>query len=183
MNTSSEITPVYIQTPVIPIEEERKLLLGWSAPSRPFKKRDKDFFTTITVMAILFIVILFFMKDFLVILVVMALVFLVYVLATVPPESVDNSIYTTGLQNGLHSYAWPDLLYYWFEDKWGQKMMIARTRNKLPGAVYMLLNTHSPEEIENLIGTRLVKRDSGENAWLDKAATWLSEKVPLEKTK
>jgi hypothetical protein len=183
MNTSSDFVPPVVSAPIVAaVPEDKKLLLEWSAPSRPFKKRDKDFFTTISVMAILFIVILFFMKEFLVILVVMALVFLVYVLATVPPEAVTNSIFTTGLQNGLHGYGWQDLQYYWFEDKWGQKMLVARTKNNLPGAVYMLLNGQTPDQIENMIGTRLLKKDAGDNAWMDRAATWLSEKVPLEKS-
>jgi len=162
--------------------EEKKLLLEWTAPSRPFKRRDKDFFTTVTTMAVLFIVILLFMKEFLVVLVVMAFVFLIYVLATVPPEPIQNTIYTTGLQNGVHFYSWSDLLFYGFDNKWEQPMLVARTRTKLPGAVYMLLGDISRERVEEVIGTRLPYQSGSENSWMDRTASWLSEKVPLDKT-
>ncbi len=170
------------RTVVEPVVEEKRLLLEWEAPSRPFKKRDKDFFTTITVMAILFIVILLFMKEFLVVLVIVAFLFLVYVLSTVPPENIKNSIYTTGLQTGIHSYSWADLMYYTFDYKWGQPMLVARTKARLPGAVYMLLADQTREKLEELIGTRLPLREAPENTWMDQTATWLSKKVPLEKS-
>jgi hypothetical protein len=183
---SSSVMPPQnvIQTPVIQVvpEEEKRLLAEWSAPSRPFKKRDKDYFTTVTTMAILFIVILFFLKEFLVILVVIAIVFLTYALSTIPPENIDNAIYTTGLKNGKHFYSWLDLQYYWFENKWGNNpMLVARTRAALPGAVYMLMGTVSREKIEEAIGTRLSFNQSMDNSWMDRASGWLSRVVPLEK--
>jgi len=186
MNTDPHTNPPVlppepqIVVPVV-VAEEKKLLLDWTAPSRPFKKRDKDFFTTVTTMAVLFVVILFFMKEFLVILVVIAFVFLVYVLSTVPPELIKNQIYTTGIQNGTHSYSWSELFFYTFDYKWGQPMMVARTRASLPGAIYLLLGDVPREKIEEVIGTRLAMRDVPENSWMDRSASWLSKKVPLEK--
>ncbi len=164
-------------------EEEKKLLLQWRSPSRPFKKRDKDFFTTVTIMAILSIVILFFMREFLVIAVVIAFVFLVYVLYTVPPDDIDNEIFTTGIKNGNHFYAWPDLLYYWFEKRWGNDIMVARTKASLPGSIYLLLREPATrEQIEQVIGTRLILKDSKDTSAVDRAAEWVSKKFPLEKT-
>lgn len=187
METSAQSAPQDI--PVQPsttaplyFDEEKRLLLKWSSPSRPFKKRDKDFFTTVTIMAILSIVILFFMREFLVIAVIIALVFLVYVLYTVPPENIDTEVYTTGIKAGNHFYAWPDLLYYWFENRWGNEMMVARTKANLPGAVFILLGPMTREQVEQAIGTRLILRDSADSAWIDRAANWLGKKFPLEKS-
>lgn len=171
-----------LRTENIIAEEEKKLLLSWRAPSRPFKKRDKDFFTTVTIMAILTIVILFFMREFLVIAVVIALVFLVYVLYTVPPEDIDNAVYTTGINNGNHFYAWPELYYYWFESRWGNDILVARTRAKLPGAIYVLLKDPATKyKIEEVIGSRLLLKETRELMWIDRAADWLTKKFPLEK--
>lgn len=170
-------------TPIIISEEEKKLLLSWKSPSRPFKKRDKDFFTTVTIMAILSIVILFFMREFLVIAVVIALVFLVYVLYTVPPEEVENSVYTTGIANGLHFYSWPELTYYWFESRWGHDILVARTRASLPGSIYVLLREPATKaRVEEVIGTRLMVKNTIDNSFIDRAAGWLTRKFPLEKS-
>ncbi|MDQ3098295.1 MAG: hypothetical protein M3Q44_00945 [bacterium] len=172
------VAPQTIITP----DEDKLLLLNWKAPSRPFKKRDKDFFTTVTIMAILSIVILFFMREFLVIAVVIALVFLVYVLYTVPPEDIDNSIFTTGISNGTHFYAWPELICYWFETRWGNDILVAQTRASLPGSVYLLLRDAATRaKIEEVIGTRLIRKDVKDTSWMDRTTDWFTRKFPLEK--
>jgi hypothetical protein len=172
--TESIIPPSYV-------DEEKRLLVEWDAPSRPFKKRDKDFFTTVTTLAVLCVVILFFMKEFLVICVVFALVFLVYVLYSVPPEPIHNALYTTGIQNGSHFYAWPELYYYWFEKRWDNMMLVARTRSDLPGAIYLLVGDKTREELETAIGTRLILKDKADSNVIDRAAAWLGRMFPMEK--
>lgn len=164
-----------------PVHEERKLLLAWEAPSRPFKKRDKDFYTTVVTIATLSAVILFFLSEFLVILVVFAFVFLVFVLSSVPPENIAHEIYNTGIKTGEHFHPWSELIFYRFESRWGYDLLYIRTKDRFPGALYMLLGTTPKEKIEEVIGTSLTKRDDIDNTWMDRTADWLSQKVPLEK--
>src|SRR3989344_2790499 len=76
--------------------KEIKTLLNWRSPSRPFKKRSRDYFTTIAAIVFLIGVILLFIKEFLLIGVILALMFVSYVLATVPPEEVEHEISTEG---------------------------------------------------------------------------------------
>jgi hypothetical protein len=99
----------------------------------------------------------------------------------VPPEPIRNVIFTTGLQNGEHFYSWSELIFFAFDNKWEQPMLVARTRSKLPGAVYMLLGDISRERVEEVIGTRLAFQGGSENTWMDRTASWLSQKVPLDK--
>lgn len=164
-----------------PNHEEKRMLLSWEAPSRPFKKRDKDFYTTVITISVLSAVILFFLSEFLVILVVFAFVFLVFVLSSVPPENITHEIYNTGIKTGDHFHPWGDLVFYRFEARWGYDLLYVRTLDRFPGALYLLLGTTPKEKVEAAIGTSLVKRDDIDNTWMDQAADWISQKVPLEK--
>lgn len=163
--------------------QEKKLLLEWISPSRPHRKRDKDFYTTVSTIAVLICIILFFLQEILVMFVVVAFVFLVFVLSMVPPEQIEHRIYNTGIQTGIHFHPWEDLMTYRFESRWGYEMLYVQTRQRFPGALYLLLGAMTKDKIENAIGTAIVKRDDIDNTWMDSAAEWLSKKVPLEKDK
>lgn len=162
--------------------ETKKLLLNWSSPARPFKKRDKDFFTTVATLAVLSIVILLFLQEFLIVLVVFSIVFLVFVLSTIPPETVQHSIFTTGIQTADHFYTWNEFEFYRYEIRWGTDMLVIKTRRSFPSALFMLLDENSSREtIDNLISGVIPKRDDIDNTWMDRASEWLSKKIPLEK--
>ncbi|MFH1289766.1 MAG: hypothetical protein ABIH88_03565, partial [Patescibacteria group bacterium] len=73
------------ETPVSSLKMDKtlKTLLSWKAPSRVFKRRDKDYFTTLGSIVFLVIIILFFLKEWFLILAIIAFAFVTYVLATV----------------------------------------------------------------------------------------------------
>jgi hypothetical protein len=162
--------------------ETKKLLLSWSSPARPFKKRDKDFFTTVVTLAVLSAVILLFLQEFLIVLVVFSIVFLVFVLSTIPPETVEHSIFTTGIQTGNHFYNWSELEFYRYEMRWGADILAVKTKRAFPGTLFILLDdSSSREKIDNLISGIIPKRDDIDDTWMDRASEWLSKKIPLEK--
>src|SRR3989344_7077773 len=90
--------PEVIKEPEKPVE--LKTLLKWEAAVRPFKKRDREYYTTIAAIVFLLAVILLFLKEWLLIAVMAALMFVAYVLATVPPESVEHELNTRGIVTG-----------------------------------------------------------------------------------
>jgi hypothetical protein len=49
---------------VVTQPEPEKELYGWSAPSRPYKKRSREFYSTVAALVILLSVIFMFAKDF-----------------------------------------------------------------------------------------------------------------------
>lgn len=165
----------------ISIHQEKKLLLSWKSMSRPFKKRNKDFFTSVGTIAFLVAIILFFLNEILVIFVVGAFVFVVFVLSMVPPDEIDHYIFNTGIQTGQHFHPWSDLVFYRFETRWGSDILYVQTNQRFPGALYLLLGSMSREKIEQTIGTALIKRDDVNYTWMDNAAEWMSKKIPLEK--
>lgn len=161
------------------IEKRREVHLNWTAPSRLFKKRDKEYFTNIGAIVFLLVVILIFAREFLLIAAVVSVVFLIYVLSTVPPENVEHTITNLGIESVGHFYRWEELIEFWFEEQWGQGMLVIQP--KLGSRIIILLGTVNREKIRELLAEHIPYREQPEKTWVDNAATWLSKKVPLEK--
>lgn len=159
--------------------KRREAHLSWTAPSRLFKKRDKEYFTNIGAIVFLLIVILVFAREFLLIAAVVSVVFLIYVLSTVPPEDVEHAVTNLGIDSAGHFYRWEELGEFWFEEQWGQGMLVIQP--KMGSRIIILLGTAHKEKIRELIAEHIPFREKPEKSWVDNAATWLSNKVPLEK--
>jgi hypothetical protein len=104
-----------------PIPEE--VLVEWDAPSRPFKKRNRQFFSTIIVIAILVSLILFFAGQVLPVAVVISVVFLVYVTAVIPPQVVHYKLTNYGIYVEKESFSWLGMGRFWFDQKLDQQVL------------------------------------------------------------
>lgn len=154
-------------------------LLLWQAPSRVFKKRDREFFSTVGAIVFLVVVILIFIKEWLAICVLIALLFLVYVMGTVPPEEITNVITTKGIKTGEKLYQWPFLNRFWFSEKWNFKLLQIETNLVFPKHLTLVLKNVSQEEIKKIL-TKYLIFEKPQKTLLDKLANWLQEKIPLE---
>lgn len=160
-------------------EVRQEVLLAWNSPSRLFKRRDKEYFTNIGAIVFLLIVILVFAREFLLIAAVVSIVFLVYVLSTVPPEDVSHRITSLGIESAGHFYRWEELVEFWFEDQWNQTMLVLRP---IVGTrIIVLLGSEDKAEVRKLIAKYIPFREQPEKTWVDNAARWITEKIPLEK--
>ncbi|AKM78774.1 MAG: hypothetical protein UX85_C0008G0045 [Candidatus Beckwithbacteria bacterium GW2011_GWB1_47_15] len=166
------------EAPKAPVKVET--LLSWQAPVRPFKKRDREYYTTIGAIGFLLAVILLFLKEWLLIAVIAALMFVAYVLATVEPEKTSHEITTVGILTGDKTYKWEDLKRFWFETKWSDKILHVDTKLSFPGRLMLLLGDTSEEEVKKILEQH-VQEEIPEATFMDRSAKWLSEKVPLEK--
>lgn len=164
------------------LNSDNSFLLKWTSPSRPFKKRDRDFFTTIGAMAFLIIVILFFMKEWLLIGAILALIFVVYSLNTVPPENIEHTITAKGIISAGHTYEWVSLSEFWFSQKYGHHLLLIQTKLRFPPRLILLTNGESREEIQKILSPHLLYKENPDKNWMDNAADWLQKKVPLEKS-
>ncbi|MFH0863754.1 MAG: hypothetical protein V1858_01530 [Candidatus Gottesmanbacteria bacterium] len=160
--------------------EQEQLLLSWKSPSRPFKKREKEFFRTIGAIVFLLAVILIFIKEFLLIGAIIALAFVAYVLATVPPEEVEHQITTNGIDSTGHFYKWEELINFWFGNKWGLPILYVQTKTRFPGRLVILTSGQDQTKIKEILIKYLTFKEKPEKNWMDDAAKWLGEKVPLE---
>jgi hypothetical protein len=162
---------------VLPVREI-KTLLSWKAPARPFKKRDREFWTTVLAIVFLISLILLFIKEWFLIAAIIALVFVYYVLATVPPEEMDYTITSRGVRFAQTEYPWESLSRFWFGQKDGQKMVNFESRS---GFRLSLMLGKQDQAKTRAVLEKFLPLEEAEPTFFDRAADWLSAKFPLEK--
>ena len=160
-------------------EKREEVYVQWASPSRLFKKRDKEFFTNIGAIVFLLTVILVFAREYLLILALLSIAFLVYVLSTVPPEEVKHRITNLGIESAGHFYRWEELSEFWFEEQWSQTLAILRPI--FGSRIIILLGGQDRSKVRELIAKHIPFREKPEKSWVDNAAHWITEKIPLEK--
>lgn len=158
--------------------QQEELLLQWEAPSRPFKKRNRKYYTTIVLIVVLISLILLFAGQFLLIAVMIAISFLGYVLSAVPPETVVNSITTYGVRNDNTLYHWEELGRFWFTSKYNQRLLNIET-SRIPNQLILVINSEDEAELTEIFSSILVY-EVPQATLLDRVATWLEEKIPLD---
>jgi len=159
--------------------EPLKIFLAWKAPVRPFKKRSREYFTTIGAMVFLLMIILLFLQEWFLIIVMMALTFLAYIMATVAPQTTEHKITNRGIITGGKRYFWPQLGRFWFSEKWNQPMLKIENFAGLPRHLVLLIDHLEKRKIKEILSKYLLFEEP-EKTWVDKASHWLSRRVPLE---
>ena len=159
--------------------KELKVLFSWKSPSRPFKKRNKEFWTTVLALIFLVSIILIFAKQWLLVVAIASLAFLYYVLSTVEPEEIEHKITTRGLFYAGQHYPWEAMSQFWFSERYGQRMVNFQLKEGLSGRVTIVLGQVNEKELRELLLKYLLEEEIPPN-FLDKASDWLGEKVPLE---
>ncbi len=161
---------------------EIKTLLTWVAPSRPFRKKDRSYYTTIAILVILLGLIALLMQEFLLIGVLLAITFLAYVLAFVPPHDVTYKISTQGVTIGDHFWFWHELDSFWFKEKEGFKVLYIQTLLRFPGQLMLVLSPPAggEEETKKIIARFLPFVEVPYKTWIEKWSEGLQKHFPLE---
>lgn len=156
--------------------EPEKELLVWSAPARPFKRMNREFWVTIIAMAAIVGLILFFAEGFMPVILIISIVFLVYVLTTVEPENISYSVTNRGIKIGKKTFEWEGLIRFWFGKRFDSPLLIVQ-KYGIPDRLELVIN---PDEKENLKTTLLkyLPEEKMSPSSLDKAANWFSKKIP-----
>jgi len=178
---SQQVPPAQDFTPpasqfIAPQPEET--VLQWQAASRPFKKRKKQYFTTIVTITLLLCLILFFAGQVLTVAVVLAVAFLSYIMATIPPHTITNSITTYGVRNEEALYYWEELGTFWFEKKYSDEILYIEV-SRFPYRLAILLGNQSKEEVTELLSEVLLNQKPPLSQ-IEKSAQWLQKKIPLD---
>jgi hypothetical protein len=160
-----------------PIPE--KTLYSWRAPARLFKRRSREFYTTVGALVLLLSIILVFAKEFLLIGVILAMGFVAYVLASVSPDEITHALTNKGIRTGDKLYPWETLGRYWWQEKWHQSYINIESPGRIPSNLILLLGEGNKEDIDHVVKTYLIM-EKPLPTWFDKAAIWIQEKVPLE---
>ncbi|MBI2617600.1 hypothetical protein HYW55_05690 [Candidatus Gottesmanbacteria bacterium] len=174
-------TPTKSSSP-IPTENLNEILLSWKSPSHPFKKRNKVFYQTVAAITFLLVVIVFFLHEFMLIGVILSIAFVVYVTSTVEPIEVSHKVTPLGFEQAEKLIHWGQCYAFWFEEKWGSKMLVIQTRLAFPAQVRAVLGDVSEQKIKDVIGKYLLYMEKPPKSWTDSFSHWLSKKFPLETT-
>lgn len=157
---------------------QEELVFQWQAPSRPFKKRKRQYFTTITTIVLLLCLILFFAGQILPVAVVVAVAFMNYIMATIPPHTITNSITTFGVHNENDFYYWEELGRFWFDKKFDDDVLFIEV-DRFPFRLSLLLGNESKEELDEIL-SEVLTNERPPLTETEKLSKWLQEKVPLD---
>ena len=167
-------------TPKMMEAEEIKTLLTWEASSRPFRKKDRSYYTTIAILAILLVLIAFLAREFLLIGVILSFAFVAYVLAFVPPHNIKFQISTQGITIGEDFYFWHFLDAFWFKEKDETKVLHIQTRLRFPGQLMLVLGDQDEEKVKKIVARFLPFVEVPYKSWMEKWSESLQKHFPLE---
>jgi hypothetical protein len=172
--TQSHEEMFYSQSP----QAREEVLYEWKAPSRPFKRQSRQFYSTIGVIALLIGLILFFAGQIIPVAVVFAVVFLAYIMYSTPPAVVVHKITSDGIRIEDTLYYWEELGRFWFTKKYNEPLLLIET-DHFPFRLTILLGTVKMEEMKFLLEAVLVNEQPPPTAY-EKAAKWLQDKIPID---
>jgi uncharacterized membrane protein YobD (UPF0266 family) len=155
-------------------------LFSWVAPTRPFKKRDASFYITAGILAVLLIMIAFFIKQWLLIAAILAVVFVSYVLASVPPTEERHKITKKGLWVGDVFFKYSAVVEFWFEEHLDSVVLVLVVIEKQPTKLQVVIPKDQKEVVYDLLLDHCVYREEPVKNFFDNTADWLRNKFPLE---
>jgi hypothetical protein len=157
---------------------QKKLLLQWQAPVRPYKKLNKEVFSTILAGAFLLGVILFFIDGAMPVIALASVIFLFYVMGTVPPHQVQHSITTWGIESEDKAWPWEIMARYWIKGKKDNRMLNIQLATNFPQHLRFMLGDVDEKKLATILQGHLVE-DQPKPNWLDKSSAWLEAKIKL----
>lgn len=157
-----------------------EVLLYWRAPARPYRKRDRSFYTTIAIIIILISLIAILAGEMVFVVVLLALGFLIYVLNFVAPEEVDYKLSTQGVTIGEQFYHWEQLDSFWFSDKDGIEQLCILTDLRFPGMLYLVLKEDELEMVKRICARYLPFHEIAPKTMVEKWSESLQKHFPLE---
>lgn len=165
--------------PVVAKPEPEKDLVTWTAPARPFKRRNREFFITVIAMASVAGFVLFLIEGWLPVVLIISLVFLFYVMSTVEPENIQYKITTKGINVGGSTTTWDVMGRFWFAKRFDSELLVVETAT-LPGRLEVIVGSDVKEPIKKAVSDYLVHEEVPPS-YLDKAALWVSKRMPGNK--
>lgn len=158
-----------------------KTLVSWKAASRPYRKKDRSFYTTVAILITLVSLIAVLAGERMLIGALFALGFLVYVLNFIPPEETDYRLSTQGVTiGGDHFYHWDQLDSFWFSEKDGFKTLNILTMLRFPALLILVLGDTDQEEIKKICARYLPFHEIAPKTMIDKWSEGLQKHFPLE---
>jgi hypothetical protein len=166
--------------PVTPNINEVQTLLNWSAPSRPYRKKQKMYFLNLILIMLTVEVILFLFGQHILMLVVASLVFLAFAFASTPPVNVQYRISSEGIAIEDHFYLWQELYDFYFKQPDGMDVLHIRTKTYLLGELIITLGDVSKDKVRSVLLPYLPFREVTHTTFTERAGDWVAKTFPLE---
>lgn len=157
-------------------KEPEKVLFSWKAPARPFKRRNRQFWTTTIAIAAIFGLILFLIEGVMPVLVIISVVFLFYILSTVEPKEVEYKITNKGVVFADKKTEWDDLTRFWFTRRFNNELLVFEM-TRLPGRLELVINPADKSKIKEK-ASEYLEEEKAPPSNLDRATNWLSKRFP-----
>lgn len=157
-------------------KQSEKKLYSWTAPSRPFKRRGREFWVTILAISAVASLVLFIIEGAVSVILVIAILFLFYILSTVRPDEIEYSLTNYGIKIAGKTSRWETINRYWFTERLGTDLLIFETQF-LPGRLELVIRSSDKERLDEALDDYVLKEEAPATN-LDKASTWLSNKLP-----
>lgn len=112
------------------------------------------------------------------VLVIWSMVFMIWAMSRTEPRMENYTLSSWGLRTKERVYRYEDMNYFWFETKWGGRLM----RINLAGAPWHLvvvIDLESEKEIKKIMMERVLFQEPPVT-WSDRVVRWLGDKIPLE---
>ncbi|MEK7525971.1 MAG: hypothetical protein AAB546_00645 [Patescibacteria group bacterium] len=183
------MNPESVQTPqnTQPLQQNQGLNTGfgnppqkelhiWTAPARPFKRRNREFYVTIISIAAVTGLVLFLVDGFLPVMLIISLVFLFYVLSTVEPENIQYKVTTLGIKIAEKLTPWEAMRRFWFTKRFDSELLVIETYT-LPGRLELVINSAEKPQLEQELKKYLVLEEAPAS-FLDKSSNWFAKKLP-----
>lgn len=159
-------------------DHELKGLFHWKSPSRPFKKRNRNFYVNLALMLFIIALVALFVQEFLLIATLMAIFFYFYVAGTIEPTSIEHRITNRGITTAEHTYEWEDLEDFWFTKKYNDVLLHVSTKRKFPPRLLLLVPHKEQEKIRTILTEYLTYQETAPITWFDNLIEWFNSKLP-----
>jgi hypothetical protein len=177
--SSSESTLNSEPQAVVVRREPERDLVTWTAPARPFKRRDRQFYTTVFAIAGIISLILFLAEGIMPVILIVALIFLYYVLSTVPPENVEYKITSKGVKIAGKLTEWQTMSRFCFGERSGSEILIFETF-LIPGKIEIMINPEIKDGLKREISAYIPYEEIAASG-LDRITNWVAQKLPGNK--
>ncbi len=159
-----------------------RTMVSWSAPGRPFRKKSRQFYLSVLLILMFFLVILFLFSQYELMVVLLALTFLSFALSVVPPHDFHYKITTEGIKVEDYFYIWSELYDFYFKRIDGADILILRTQVMFPGELKISLGNLTRDHLRKILVRYLPYREFVQPTFMEKSAEWLTRNFPLEKS-
>ena len=183
-STEEELIAAYAQQqaggyfPEIMRPTPEELIYAWQAPSRPFKKHNRNYYSTVGVIVILVSLILIFAGQVLPIAVVLAVTFLAYVLTSIPPQTVTYTLTTYGIRIEDKLYYWQIMSRFWYTEKYGDRLLNIEI-SEFPERITLVIRDANENLLTEILSEILLQQQPAYTLY-ERVAKWLQDKFPLD---